>query len=74
MNRKLWLARNWLRVGRPAAGPAPGVVVVFARGRENAVTSERLATFIGDTEAEMRSQLAQKYTMPISGDGTISWQ
>lgn len=32
-DRKLWLARNWTRVGRPAAGPAPGVVAVYARGR-----------------------------------------
>lgn len=31
--RRLWLARNWAREGRPAAGPAPGVIAVFARGR-----------------------------------------
>ena len=30
-DRKLWLARNWLRIGRPAAGPAPGAVAVYAR-------------------------------------------
>jgi hypothetical protein len=32
-DRSLWLARNWARIGSPAAGPAPGVVAVFARGR-----------------------------------------
>lgn len=32
-DRKLWLARNWLKVGRPAHGPAPGVIAVFARGK-----------------------------------------
>lgn len=31
--RSLWLARAWARVGRPAAGPAPGVIAVFKRGR-----------------------------------------
>ena len=32
-DRSLWLARNWARIGSPAAGPSPGVVAVFARGR-----------------------------------------
>jgi hypothetical protein len=27
--RHLWLARNWAKVGSPAGGPAPGVVVVW---------------------------------------------
>lgn len=31
--RSLWLARNWARIGRPASGPAPGVIAVYARGR-----------------------------------------
>lgn len=31
--RRLWQARAWARVGRPASGPAPGVIVVYARGR-----------------------------------------
>lgn len=26
--RPLWIARNWARVGRPAHGPAPGVIGV----------------------------------------------
>lgn len=30
--RRLWLARNWAQHGRPAAGPAPGVIAVYARG------------------------------------------
>jgi hypothetical protein len=28
-DRALWLARNWARVGRPAPGPAPGVIAVW---------------------------------------------
>lgn len=28
--RRLWVAREWARVGSPASGPAPGVVVVWA--------------------------------------------
>jgi len=28
-DRSLWVARNWARVGAPAGGPAPGVVVVW---------------------------------------------
>lgn len=28
--RHLWLARNWAKVGAPAHGPAPGVIVVWA--------------------------------------------
>lgn len=31
--RGLWLARSWARIGRPASGPAPGVIAVYARGR-----------------------------------------
>lgn len=31
--KRLWLARAWAREGRPAAGPAPGVIAVYARGR-----------------------------------------
>ncbi|MPZ58414.1 MAG: hypothetical protein GEU91_18365 [Rhizobiales bacterium] len=31
--RGLWRARAWAQIGRPAAGPAPGVIAVFARGR-----------------------------------------
>jgi hypothetical protein len=29
LDRKLWLAANWARVGRPAHGPAVGAVVVW---------------------------------------------
>lgn len=32
-DRSLWLARNWTRVGRPAPGPAPGIIAIYARGR-----------------------------------------
>lgn len=28
-DRKLWLAINWAHIGRPASGPAPGVVAVY---------------------------------------------
>jgi uncharacterized protein (TIGR02594 family) len=31
--RELWLARAWASVGRPASGPAPGVIAVYGRGR-----------------------------------------
>lgn len=31
--RSLWLARAWTRIGRPARGPAPGVIAVYGRGR-----------------------------------------
>ena len=30
--RELWVARNWTKYGRPANGPAPGVIAVYARG------------------------------------------
>ena len=30
--RELWIARNWSTYGRPAGGPAPGVIAVYARG------------------------------------------
>lgn len=33
LDRKLWLARNWAHVGRPAHGPHIGAVVVFPRGK-----------------------------------------
>jgi hypothetical protein len=29
LDRKLWLAMNWVHVGRPAQGPAIGAVVVW---------------------------------------------
>lgn len=29
LDRSLWLARNWARVGSPAPGPGVGVVVVW---------------------------------------------
>ena len=28
-DRRLWVAREWARVGRPASGPAPGVIGVM---------------------------------------------
>lgn len=28
-DRRLWLAREWASIGRPAHGPAPGVIAVF---------------------------------------------
>jgi uncharacterized protein (TIGR02594 family) len=31
--RDLWLVRNWLNVGVPAPGPAPGVIAIYARGK-----------------------------------------
>src|SRR3569833_2117422 len=34
-DRRLWLARNWAHVGRPAHGPAVGAVVVWARGKRS---------------------------------------
>lgn len=37
-DRSLWLARNWARVGRPAHGPAPGVIVVW-RGHVGKITA-----------------------------------
>jgi hypothetical protein len=37
-DRSLWLARNWARVGRPANGPAPGVIVVW-RGHVGKITA-----------------------------------
>lgn len=30
--RELWVARNWSTYGRPATGPAPGVIAVYGRG------------------------------------------
>ena len=35
LDRKLWLARNWTHVGRPAHGPHVGAIVVWARGRRH---------------------------------------
>lgn len=35
LDRKLWLARNWAHVGRPAHGPHVGAIVVWARGRRH---------------------------------------
>lgn len=32
-DKKFNLARNWVHYGSPAAGPAPGVIAVFARGK-----------------------------------------
>jgi len=29
LDRSLWLARNWARVGSPASGPGEGVIVVW---------------------------------------------
>lgn len=31
--RDLWSARAWLKLGRPVPHPAPGAVVVYARGK-----------------------------------------
>ena len=30
--RELWVARNWMAYGKPADGPAPGVIAVYGRG------------------------------------------
>ncbi len=30
--RELWVARNWATFGRPAEGPAPGVIAIYGRG------------------------------------------
>ena len=35
LDRKLWLARNWAHVGRPAHGPHVGAIVVWAHGRRH---------------------------------------
>jgi len=31
--RELWVARNWASYGRPADGPAPGVIAVYAHAK-----------------------------------------
>lgn len=41
--RGLWLARNWAREGLPAAGPAPGVIAVYRRGRRGGHVGKVLA-------------------------------
>ena len=30
--RELWIARNWATYGKPAEGPAPGVIAIYGRG------------------------------------------
>jgi len=30
--RELWVARNWASYGKPADGPAPGVIAIYGRG------------------------------------------
>jgi uncharacterized protein (TIGR02594 family) len=30
--RELWVARNWATFGKPAEGPAPGVIAIYGRG------------------------------------------
>ena len=30
--RELWVARNWATFGKPADGPAPGVIAIYGRG------------------------------------------
>ena len=30
--RELWVARNWATYGKPADGPAPGVIAIYGRG------------------------------------------
>jgi hypothetical protein len=47
--RELWVARNWTTFGRPAEGPAPGVIAVYGRGtggHVGIVTSVRRAGFV----------------------------
>src|ERR1700680_866797 len=47
--RELWVARNWATYGRPADGPAPGVIAVYGRGaggHVGIVTSVRRAGFV----------------------------
>ncbi len=47
--RELWVARNWATYGRPANGPAHGVIAVYGRGtggHVGIVTSVRRAGFV----------------------------
>lgn len=56
--RDLWLARNWAHVGRPAHGPAPGVIVVWSHhvGKITAVSGNRIRVLSGNDGRRVRDR------------------
>lgn len=56
--RKLWLAANWAHVGRPAHGPAPGVIVVWRHhvGKVTAVNGNRIRVLSGNDGRRVRDR------------------
>lgn len=72
--RDLWVARNWTTYGKPANGPAPGVIAVYGRGaggHVGIVTAVKRAGFVvlksGNDNGKVRER--ERTT-----DGVIAWR
>ena len=72
--RELWVARNWATYGKPADGPAPGVIAIYGRGsggHVGIVTSVKRPGFVvlksGNDNGAVRER-------ERSIEGVIAWR
>ena len=72
--RELWVARNWITYGKPAEGPAPGVIAIYARGEGGhvgIVTSVRRPGFVVLKSGNDRGAVRERER---SVEGVIAWR
>jgi hypothetical protein len=76
--RDLWLARNWLRLGRRLPGPRVGAIVVFARGRNGGhvgqivevISPTRIRIWSGNDRGKIRESI--RSTVGVIGYRDVS--
>lgn len=68
--RDLWVARNWAKYGRPAPGPAPGVIAVYPHhvGKVTAVPKPGVIEMLSGNDGR---QVRQRQR---SIKGVIAWR
>lgn len=72
--RELWVARNWMTYGKPADGPAPGVIAVYARGtggHVGIVTAVRRPGFVVLKSGNDGGMVRERER---STEGVIAWR
>ena len=70
LHRKLWLARNWAHVGRPAPGPARGVIGVTMHHVYEVIeviSSTQVLAISGNDGRRVRTRVRSTH-------GTIAWR
>ncbi|HMJ49590.1 MAG TPA: CHAP domain-containing protein [Burkholderiales bacterium] len=72
--RELWVARNWASYGRPADGPAPGVIAVYAYakgGHVGLVTAVRQQGYVVLKSGNDNGAVRERERSTV---GVIAWR